>query len=66
MKEIHQFAKQFQGKDAFIDRDYSKSWKQATRSFTGRLRWHCHFIQKLEDQPSLEFNHIHSAYNNID
>ena len=28
---------------------------KALRSFSGRLRWHCHFMQKLEDQPSIEF-----------
>ncbi|MEM6884886.1 MAG: deoxyribodipyrimidine photo-lyase, partial [Verrucomicrobiota bacterium] len=25
-----------------------KLWNSALRSFLGRLRWHCHFIQKLE------------------
>ncbi len=24
------------------------------RGFTGRLRWHCHFMQKLEDEPQIE------------
>jgi deoxyribodipyrimidine photo-lyase len=24
------------------------------RGFTGRLRWHCHFMQKLEDDPRIE------------
>ena len=33
---------------------------------SSRLRWHCHFIQKLEDQPSIEFENIHHAYNQID
>jgi deoxyribodipyrimidine photo-lyase len=27
----------------------------AMRGFSGRLRWHCHFMQKLEDEPSIEF-----------
>ncbi|MEM6821042.1 MAG: FAD-binding domain-containing protein [Verrucomicrobiota bacterium] len=35
-----------------------KSWKSALKSFMGRLRWHCHFIQKLEDEPSLEFRNL--------
>jgi deoxyribodipyrimidine photo-lyase len=26
----------------------------ALRGFAGRLRWHCHFMQKLEDQPDIE------------
>jgi deoxyribodipyrimidine photo-lyase len=31
---------------------------QAVRSFSSRLRWHCHFMQKLEDQPSIEFRNF--------
>ncbi len=26
------------------------------RSFEGRLHWHCHFIQKLESEPAIEFH----------
>ena len=29
-------------------------------SFRKRLYWHCHFIQKLETEPELEFNSMHS------
>ena len=28
-------------------------------SFESRLHWHCHFIQKLEDQPAIEFSDFH-------
>jgi deoxyribodipyrimidine photo-lyase len=28
-----------------------------------RLHWHCHFIQKLEDQPDIELANLHPAYN---
>ncbi len=31
---------------------------QALRSFSSRLRWHCHFMQKLEDQPNIEFRNF--------
>jgi deoxyribodipyrimidine photo-lyase len=40
-------------------------WKKAIRSFEARLRWHCHFIQKLEDEPRIEFQNFHSAYNTL-
>ena len=66
MKEVHQFAKKFQIKGSFDYRKNKQAWRSATRSFTGRLRWHCHFIQKLEDEPSIEFDHIHSAYHSIE
>jgi deoxyribodipyrimidine photo-lyase len=28
------------------------------RGFSGRLRWHCHFMQKLEDEPDIEFHNF--------
>ncbi|WP_343563926.1 deoxyribodipyrimidine photo-lyase [Kiloniella sp. b19] len=40
-------------------------WPSAMRSFSGRLRWHCHFIQKLESEPDLEFRNLHPAYDNL-
>jgi deoxyribodipyrimidine photo-lyase len=32
------------------------------RSFLSRLAWHCHFIQKLEQQPDIEFKCVHEAF----
>lgn len=40
-------------------------WPSALRSFSGRLRWHCHFIQKLEDEPRIEFENMHPAYDGL-
>jgi deoxyribodipyrimidine photo-lyase len=34
-------------------------------SFVARLHWHCHFIQKLEDQPQIEFENFHQSYNDL-
>jgi deoxyribodipyrimidine photo-lyase len=31
-------------------------------SFLSRLAWHCHFIQKLEQQPDMEFRCMHAAF----
>jgi len=28
------------------------------RGFAGRLRWHCHFMQKLESEPAIEFRNF--------
>lgn len=36
-------------------------WLQSLSSFQSRLRWHCHFIQKLEDEPELEFRALNRA-----
>lgn len=41
------------------------NWPRALGAFIGRLHWHCHFIQKLESQPSLEFQNTHRAYDGL-
>ena len=40
-------------------------WRGALTSFSGRLHWHCHFIQKLEDEPRIEFENLHAAYDGL-
>ena len=39
---------------------------QSIVSFRSRLHWHCHFMQKLESQPEIEFQHFHRAYDRLD
>ncbi len=34
-------------------------------SFKKRLAWHCHFIQKLYDDPQIEFKNMHPSYDGI-
>lgn len=36
-------------------------WAGSLHSFQGRLRWHCHFMQKLEDEPRIEFENFARA-----
>ena len=36
-----------------------------SKMFKSRLAWHCHFIQKLESEPQLEFKEFHSFFNNL-
>jgi deoxyribodipyrimidine photo-lyase len=40
-------------------------WTGSLSSFRGRLHWHCHFMQKLEDQPSLEFVNQARAFDGL-
>jgi deoxyribodipyrimidine photo-lyase len=40
-------------------------WPGAMKSFSARLRWHCHFIQKLEDAPAIEVQNMHPAYDGL-
>lgn len=37
-------------------------WAGSMRSFVGRLHWRDHFMQKLEDAPSIEYHALHRAY----
>ena len=34
-------------------------------AFMSRLHWHCHFIQKLESEPALEFQNLHRGYDGL-
>lgn len=40
-------------------------WGASVSSYRSRLAWHCHFMQKLEDQPQLEFQNLCSAYDGL-
>lgn len=39
--------------------------KRAVLNFVSRLHWHCHFIQKFEDECRMEFENCNSAYNSL-
>jgi len=41
------------------------TWAKALAAFEGRLHWHCHFIQKLESEPRIEFENLHRACDNL-
>ena len=53
--------------NALKDRDdaISKKWRASLISFMGRQHWHCHFMQKLEDEPRLEFENLHPLYDGL-
>jgi deoxyribodipyrimidine photo-lyase len=39
--------------------------KRALLNFVSRLHWHCHFIQKFEDECRMEFENVNSAYDHL-
>lgn len=43
----------------------SRNWRASMISFAGRQHWHCHFMQKLEDEPRIEFENLHPAYDGL-
>ena len=42
-----------------------RQWLRSLKSFDGRLHWHCHFIQKLEDEPSMEFENLSRVFDGM-
>ena len=38
-----------------------RRWLRSLRNFEERLHWHCHFMQKLESEPRIEFENMHRA-----
>ena len=56
--------------NSYIDK-YRKSKSSVSlnlrsiNAFKNRLRWRSHFIQKLEDQPDIEYKNLHSAYDGL-
>ena len=38
---------------------------QSLKSFEGRLHWHCHFIQKLESEPEIEWRNVHRGFDGV-
>jgi deoxyribodipyrimidine photo-lyase len=50
--------------DALLCED-RQIWIKSLRAYSHRLRWHCQFIQKLEDQPTIEHQNVHSAYDGL-
>ncbi len=43
----------------------AQSHARHLRGFLSRLHWHCHFIQKLEDEPAIEFHNFARIYDGL-
>jgi len=39
--------------------------KRALLNFISRLHWHCHFMQKFEDECEMEFQNVNRAYDSL-
>jgi deoxyribodipyrimidine photo-lyase len=42
-----------------------RRWFASLRSFSARLRWHCHFMQKLESEPQIEHRNVNRAFDGL-
>lgn len=65
MREILHATELRKAEISLLSREEKGNWGSAIRSFSARLRWHCHFIQKLEDEPRIEYENLHSGYNGL-
>ena len=48
-----------------MNEDISIVKKKSLIAFKSRLAWHCHFIQKLYDEPEIEFKNLNSAFDGL-
>ncbi|EOZ95575.1 Cryptochrome [Indibacter alkaliphilus LW1] len=53
IKQVYQAAEK-RKKENFQVRNFT--------NFQSRLRWHCHFIQKFEMEPEMEFRHLNKGF----
>ena len=44
---------------------FSSSLHAGLVGFESRLHWHCHFMQKLESEPEIEFENMHHAHDDM-
>ena len=65
MREVAQATRQRQREMKQAGTAQAGTWRGALSSFSGRLHWHCHFMQKLEDEPTLEFTNLHAGYDGL-
>ncbi len=68
MKQVHQAteARRSEVRQTKADgQEVDARWLPSLSSFAGRLRWHCHFMQKLEDEPRIEFENMSRAYDGL-
>ncbi|TXH04061.1 MAG: deoxyribodipyrimidine photolyase [Nevskiaceae bacterium] len=65
MREVYQATA---GRIASLGRSAAapdRALAQDLRAFAGRLRWHCHFMQKLEDEPAIEWRNLATIYDGL-
>lgn len=44
---------------------HDHQWQKNLTAFESRLWWHCHFIQKLESEPEIEFENMNRQFDQL-
>jgi deoxyribodipyrimidine photo-lyase len=61
MGEVAQATRARRSDLAALPAEAASGWPRSLDAFLSRLHWHCHFIQKLESEPSIEIQELHPA-----
>ena len=61
IREVLQATRQRRSEIRLLPAGRRGAWPRALSAFEGRLHWHCHFIQKLESDPRIEFENMQRA-----
>jgi deoxyribodipyrimidine photo-lyase len=56
IRQVYQFAK---------TKSQHSGWKRPMQNFMSRLKWHCHFIQKFEDECRMEYEPVNRAFSQL-
>jgi deoxyribodipyrimidine photo-lyase len=64
VKEVYQEAMKT-AVEVKLKRRAQGAWAASMKSFLSRLSWHCHFMQKLEDQPNINEVNISRVFDGM-
>ena len=65
MREVVQATQERQIQLNADDEPLAPRQRQGLAAFMSRMHWHCHFIQKLESEPELEWRNLHRGYDGL-
>lgn len=65
MREVYQETQARRQTLRALPKEERGAWLGALQAFNERLHWHCHFIQKLENEPRFEFENMHRGYDGM-
>jgi deoxyribodipyrimidine photo-lyase len=65
MREVVQATRERRTWANEVPHTFPSSLNAGLIGFESRLHWHCHFMQKLESEPEMEFENLHHAHNGM-
>ena len=65
MREVVQATRERRTWASEVPHQFPASLNSGLIGFESRLHWHCHFMQKLESEPEMEFENLHHAHDGM-